>query len=137
MQYYVFSIILFWFSILFSREYAKQNIEYTDRSHEIMVEYLWDHEKEISNLRGEYEQADRNIRAELKQTNKHIYEKEISKAEKIIENWWYNPWQCSFDDIVDVYLYTKIIFHCSFSDSDSGYLSVNIESNTIVQHKNK
>jgi hypothetical protein len=137
MKPYIFSVILFITSVYISHNLSHDAKMYADATYGITSSYLWEHEKQISNLRGEYEQADRNIRAELKRTNKHIYEKEISKAEKIIENWWYNLWQCSFDDVVDLYYLTKIIFHCSFSDSDSGYLSVNIESNTIVQHKNK
>lgn len=141
---HTFALFLFviWICISFVFSYsARQNAkEYTDATYKITTYNLWDHEKDITTLKESiWELSDnyRNTEAKIKESNSKLYEKEIKKAEKIIEDWWFNPSQCRFNDVVDTYYINQIIFHCSFSDIDNWYITVNIKSNTIVKSKNK
>ena len=140
MKQYLFTTLLFLVGIYISHYFANDAKIYADSTYEITTSNLWDHEKDITTLKESiWELFDnyRDIEAKIKESNSKLYEKEIKEAEKIIENWWFNPPQCSFNDVVDTYYINQIIFHCSFSDIDSWYLTVNIKSNTIVKSKNK
>ncbi len=130
------SIIISWISGLKLSDNIRKVNDTTKHQKELINKLTGECIKNSDDIKN-LENSNRDAESRLKQMKSKFYEKQISSAEKIIKDSWYNVYQCSFDDTVDNYYIQQIIFHCSFSDSYSWYLIVNIESNTIVERKNK
>lgn len=132
---WIVTIIGFWFIITALNGQYKLLVNSIDRIN-VLEKEIPENTLNNSKLESEIYSYMMQFNARIKKLNEKLYEKEIKEAKNVIEKWWFNQYQCSFDDIVDNYL-SKIIFHCSFSDNDIWYLSINTKSNTIVKHKNK